>query len=175
MSTTLLSVTSYSFGAPIMSKMVVDGVEINGVLAKLPGEMISFEQCIIDFELSIFDSVVNVPEIDSSSSCICSSNVLPLVSRSDSLIARVSYVEGLLGIYHLAFWGFHSEGTIKILVTLCRNAFEWDVTEQDFVAIHRLDNGRAGILVRVSSLNLKERVLERSVSFERLGFGVGLY
>ena len=104
-STTLLSVTSYSFGAPVM---VVDGVEINGVLAKMPGDMISFEQCINDFDLSIFDSVVNVPEMDSSSSSLCSTNVLPLVSRSDSLIARVSYVEGLLGIYHLAFWGFHS-------------------------------------------------------------------
>ena len=132
--------------------MVVDGVEIKGVLVKMPGDMISFEQCINDFDLSIFDSVVNVPEIDSSSSSVCSTNVLPLVSRSDSLIARVSYVEGLLGIYHLAFWGFHSEGSMKILVALYRNAFKWDVTEQDFVAIHRLDNGRAGILVRVSSL-----------------------
>ena len=116
-----------------------------------------------------------MPEIGSNSSSGSSSNVLPLVSKSDSLIARVSYIEGLLGIHHLAFWGFHSEGTVGILTGLCQNTFEWDVIEQDFVIIHRLDCGRAGLLVRVSSSDLKERLLGEAYMFECLGFGVGLH
>ena len=154
---------------------MVNSVEVNSVLTELPSETINFEQSVFDFDVTVFDSVVDVPGIGSKSSSGSSSNVLPFASKSDSLIARVSYIEGLLGIHQLAVCGFHSEGSVGILAALCQNTFEWDVTEQGFVIIHWLDCGRAGLLVRVSSLDLKERLLGEAYTFECLGFGVGLH
>ena len=109
-----------------------------------------FEQSIADFDLSIFESASEYPQENEVENASVVLNSFPFTSKGDSLSARVSHLEELLGIYHLTFWGVYFENTIETLTFICRTIFGWPVTADDFVVIHRLDDKRSGALLRVS-------------------------
>ena len=97
---------------------------------------------------------------------------VPSVLKYDSLKLRISEIENALGIYQFAFWKTTAQNSIAIISSLCRDVLEISVTEKDFSVVRQLDHRRSGVLLRVSSFIIKDKVLSNADVFRRRGFHV---
>ena len=122
--------------------------------------IVTEESAIHDFDLELLDSVPK--SVDS----------VPSVLKYDSLKLRISEIENALGIYQFAFWKTTAQNSIAIISSLCRDVLEISVTEKDFSVVRQLDHRRSGVLLRVSSFIIKDKVLSNADVFRSRGFHV---
>ena len=115
-----------------------------------------FIQFIADFDLFVFESSQSVVEVHTSSRSETEHQTdVPVFTKTDSLAFRVSEIEEQLGHFDLSFWGLRPDRAIEFLFSICRDQFDWDISEGDLIVVHRLSSRRAGVLIRLSSLDLK--------------------
>lgn len=81
-------------------------------------------------------------------------------------------IEEHLGFFYVAFWKIKVEDAVNTIVTVCRERFNWDVSVNDFEVVQSLECKRAGVLLRVSSMLLRDKILKSSHLFLREGFHV---
>ena len=129
-----------------------------------------FTQSIADFDLSVFSSVQDSTEVHTSLSNEIGHQTETLVfTKTDSLAFWVSQIEEQLGIFYLSFWGLRADRAVEVLSSICRDQFDWGVLDSDFIVVQRLSSRRVGVLIRLSSLDLKQRIkllLIKNYSFE---------
>ena len=126
-----------------------------------------FAQAVEDFELSWLDS----PSPSSSSSMVaCVGRKL----RRDSLVVPVSELEDRLGVHHVAVWNDLSTKAIAAVVRVFKDLDGPSVCARDFHIVRRLGGKRRGVLLRVSSVELKTRILDNKVLLSSCGLSVGL-
>ena len=97
---------------------------------------------------------------------------LPIVSKIDSLSRRVEKLEELLGIFQIAFWKVKADRAVRVIVDLCQNKLGLAVSEKDFSVVQPLDSRRKGVLLQVSSAELKQKVRGASSRFCEEGYNV---
>ena len=133
----------------------------------------NFEQAIADFDLSVFNSSYDIAEVPVSE--VQYKPVLSTFNKTESLEFRISQIEEEIGIFNLVFWGVHqTDRAAEILSSLCRDLFHWDISERDFLVIHRVKARKIGVLVKLPSLSLKQRLLAKSIELSFHGIFVGL-
>ena len=109
-----------------------------------------FLQAVSDFDLSQLESINDSIRCNANSSSVCS--VPPIITKSDSLDYRISQIEERLGIFHLIFSRIRCGDLVRTLVSVCREDFNWEVCDRDFVLIHQVNKNRPRGLVQLSSL-----------------------
>ena len=125
---------------------------------------LNFSQAIADFDLSVFGSLEDINKVDvSRNSETERQTVIPGFFKKDSLVFRVSQLEDRLGIFYLSFWGLWASRAAEFLSLFCRENFNLDISERDFVVVHQLNAPRVGVLIQLSSLQLKQQILSRGV------------
>ena len=97
-----------------------------------------FNQFIADFDLSVFESSQDVIELHTSSrSKIEHQKEVPVFTNTDSLAFRISQIEEQLGQFYLSFWGLRLHRAVEVLLSICRDQFDWDISERDLIVVHR--------------------------------------
>ena len=70
--------------------------------------------------------------------------------------------------------GSSTSRAVEVLLSICRDPFDWDISERDLIVVHRLNSRRVGVLIRLSSLDLKRRFLLKSGELKTYGIIVSL-
>lgn len=61
---------------------------------------------------------------------------------------------------------------MTLITYLCRDRLGWNVSELHFSVVQPLELKRSGVLLKVSSISLRDKILEHSTQFLILGFHV---
>lgn len=119
-----------------------------------------------EFDTSVFDEDSTV---ESTSVSGLSKDSVP---KWKGLSLRLSRVEETLGIFYVAFWRVNIDIAVERMTTFCINNLGLSVCTSDFTVVQKLDCRRRGVLLQVSSLKLREDILNNSAVFLRDGLYV---
>ena len=138
-----------------------------------PGESFSSSLFIDGSENQFYLESFNINSFDSGSSSGDSSVISgrdyssassPPFSVTASLSLRISALEDSAGIHQFVLWRVKVCRVVPVLVPLARELLELSVTDSDFCIVHRSKKSYNGVLVRVSSREIKESfVAQRSM------------
>lgn len=103
---------------------------------------------------------------------VTSNTAVNSVTKLERILCRLRKIEECLGIFYIAFWKVKIDIAVETIVTVCRERFNWEVSEKDFTIAQPLKCRRAGVLLRVSSIFLRDQILNNSHLFLREGFYV---
>ena len=126
-----------------------------------------FAQAIADFELSWLDSPIPSP---SESKATCPRRQL----CRDSLVVRISEFEDRLGVHHFAVWNFLPSKAVAAVVRVFQNLNRPPVCARGSYFVPHLDRKRREVLLRVSSMDLKTRILDNKALVSSYSLSVGL-
>ena len=132
-----------------------------------PSRENEFSDSVLNFDLSLLQ-----PSASSSSSS--SENSTLFVRRRDSLQVRVSEIEDRLRVFYVTFRGMRSSQVIESTTLACQALFDPSVSHDSFSVVRVLDSRNPGVLLRVASLELKNRILECKNALKCRGLVIGL-
>ena len=92
----------------------------------------------------------------------------------DSVQLRISDLEGRYGLYQIAFWRMTAFSAITTILSLCREVFNFAVSEADFFVVRLLHRRKGGVLFRIKSLAFKRMILSSRAVLRTRGFHVDL-
>ena len=127
----------------------------------------SFDNAVRDFDLSLLNQVSETPSGDALDSGVPAS-----AGVRDSLKLRISEIEDQLGNFYLAVWRVSPRRAVREMTLLCQELFVPGPSINDFSVVRELDVRRGGVLLKVSSLNLKRAILENKAFFRLRGLSV---
>ena len=127
----------------------------------------SFDSAVRDFDLSLLNQVSETPSGDALDSGVPAS-----AGVRDSLKLRISEIEDQLGNFYLAVWRVSPRRAVREMTLLCQELFVPGPSINDFSVVRELDVRRGGVLLKVSSLNLKRAILENKAFFRLRGLSV---
>lgn len=98
--------------------------------------------------------------------------VKTLPYKLNGLARRLNIIKQHLGLYYVAFWRTKPESAINLFTYLCRDRLGWKVSETYFTIVQPFELRRAGVLIKVSSSCLRDKILSNVSNFKNEGFNV---
>lgn len=89
------------------------------------------------------------------------------ITKLEGLTHRLRRIEEILGIFYMAFWRVKSDRAIDIIVSLCCERFNWGVYKNDLTIVQLFKIRRAGVLMKISLKQLRDKILIHSQNFLR--------
>ena len=95
----------------------------------------------------------------------CMVEAAPVAASRGAVLCRysvklwISEVEDLLGVYQFAFWRASPSVAVPLIVSLCREELGLPIEEADFTLVRELDRRWYGVLLRMTTVVLKQHIL----------------